>query len=84
MWRISLSSFYLVFYFNKVCIYIKVLVFATIETMPNKKGKKFLVTHNQECKKKKKKKKIEGYMHFLVGMKHDDLYLLLYHAIFNL
>ena len=52
MWRISWSSFYLVFYFNKVCIYIKVLVFATIEIMPNKKGKKILVTHNQKCKKK--------------------------------
>ena len=30
------------------------VVFATIETVSNKKGKKkFLVKHNQECKKKK-------------------------------
>ena len=34
--------------------------------MSNKKRKIFLVTYNQECKKKK----IEGYMHFLVSMKH--------------
>ena len=39
--------------------------------MSNKKGEIFLVTHNQECKKKKKN---EGYMHFLVGMKYADLY----------
>ena len=35
--------------------------------MSNKKGKKFLVTQNQEYNQKKKKK---GYLHFLVGMKH--------------
>ena len=34
-------------------------------------GKILLVTHNQECKKIII---IEGYMHFLVGMKHAYLY----------
>ena len=41
---------------------------AIIEAMSNRVGKK-LVTHNQEGKKK-----IEGYMHFLLGMKHAYLY----------
>ena len=45
--------------------------FATIETVSNKKEKILLVTHNQECKKIII---IEGYMHFLVGMKHAYLY----------
>ena len=42
---------------------------AIIEAMSNRVGKK-LVTNNQEGKKKK----IEGYMHFLLGMKHAYLY----------
>ena len=46
------------------------VVFATVGTMSNKKGKKNLVTHNQELKKKI----IEGYLHILVGMKHAYLY----------
>ena len=50
--------------------YSNLVVFATIETMSNKKGKIFLVTHNQEYKKYI----IEEYMHFLVGMKHAYLY----------
>ena len=44
---------------------------ATIETVSNKKEKILLVTHNQECKKKKKN---EGYMPFLVSMKHAYIY----------
>ena len=47
--------------------------FATIETVSNKKEKILLVTHNQECKNKKIKKN-EGYMHFLVSMKHAYIY----------
>ena len=39
--------------------------------MSNRKGEK-LVTHNQEYKKQKKTKN-EGYMHFLLGMKHAYL-----------
>ena len=35
--------------------YSNLVVFATIETMSKKKGKKILVTHNQEYKKIKKK-----------------------------
>ena len=42
---------------------------AIIEAMSNRVGKK-LVTHNQEGKKKI----FEGYMHFLLGMKHAYLY----------
>ena len=42
---------------------------AIIEAMSNRVGKK-LVTHNQEGKKKN----FEGYMHFLLGMKHAYLY----------
>ena len=34
--------------------YSNLVVFATIETMSKKKGKKILVTHDQECKKEKK------------------------------
>ena len=43
---------------------------------PTNREKK-LVTHNQECKKIKRKRKIkmEGYLHFLVGMKHDSHYI---------
>ena len=45
---------------------------ATIETMSNKKEKILLVTHNQECKNIYIY--IEGYMHFLVSMKHAYIY----------
>ena len=50
---------------------IETLYHATIEAMSNRKGEK-LVTHNQEYKKQKKTKN-EGYMHFLLGMKHAYL-----------
>ena len=53
-----------------MAFYTNLVVFATIETMSNKKRKFFLVTHNQECKKKL----IERYMQFLVGMKHAYLF----------
>ena len=49
---------------------LKFSCFCKIKTMSNKKGKIFLVTHNEECKKNI----IEEYMHFLVGMKHAYLY----------
>ena len=44
--------------------YSNLVVFATIKTMSNKKGEIFLVTHNQECKKKKKKKNVKYMLFF--------------------
>ena len=35
----------------------------------------FVVTHNQECKKRKRRRKEEGYMHFLVGIWNMPIYI---------
>ena len=60
-------------WFEILNFYSNLVVFAAIKTTSNKKGKKILVTHNQKCKKKIKIK-FEGYIHFLIGMKHVYLY----------
>ena len=65
----------------KYAILTKILVvFATIETMSNKKGEKLtLLTQNPKCKNNNWR-----IFAFFVGMKHAYLYDPIYHAIFNL
>ena len=56
------------------------VVFATIETMSNKTGKKITsLTQNPKCKKNNWR-----IFAFFVGMKHAYLYDPICHAIFNL
>ena len=64
-----------------MAFYTNLVVFATIETMSNKKEEKnFTNTQSRILKIYIYIYIIEEYMHFLVDMKHDYLY----HAIFNL